>query len=122
MRPALLVATIKGRDQSGPSLPRLGLKTHPPAPASDAASQDTGQRHAQTRGPPQKHAQPVAIEDTGRWTVSRDSLLPLERSSPPIPGECNVHRDALHYKSYSNDGTQVPAPKPISWTRAQNLG
>ena len=102
-------------------IPEQGLRL-PSDPASDATSQDTGQRHAQTRGPPQKHAQPVAIEDTGRWTVSRDSLLPLERSSPPIPGECNVHRDALHYESYSNDGTQVPAPKPISWTRAQNLG
>ena len=45
-----LVAAIKGRDQPGPSHPRLGLKT-PPDPASDATSQDTGQRHARTRGP-----------------------------------------------------------------------
>ena len=50
---AFLAAAIKGRDQPGPSHPRTGLKTppHPPDPASHATSQDTGQRHAQTRGP-----------------------------------------------------------------------
>ena len=91
---AFLVAAVKRRDQPGPSHPRTGLKTRPPDPASDATSQDAGQRHAQTRGPPQKHAQPVANGDTGRWTVPRDALAPLGRSPPPRPGEWNVHRDA----------------------------
>ena len=35
--------------------PKRGLRL-PSDPASDATSQDTGQRHAQTRRPPQKHA------------------------------------------------------------------
>ena len=100
-------------------------------PASDATSQDTEQRHAPTRSPLQKHARPVASGDTGRWTVPRDALTPLERSPPPRPGEWNVHRDALvplgrsplltktpaqHYKSLSNDRTQVPGPQPMSRT------
>ena len=100
-------------------------------PAYNATSQDTGQRHAQTRSPPQKHAQPVVNGDTGRWTVPRDTLAPLGRSPPPRPGEWNVHRDALvhlkrspllprtpaqPYESCSNDGAWVPAPRPISET------
>ena len=56
-------------------------------PASDVTSQDTGQRHVQTRSLPQKHAQPVANGDTGRWTVPRDALAPLGRTPPPRPGE-----------------------------------
>ena len=67
----------------------------PPDPASNATSQDTGQRHAHTRDPQQKHAQPMANGDTGRWTVPGDALAPLGRSPPPKPGEWNVHRDAL---------------------------
>ena len=59
----------------------------PPDPASDATNQDTGQSHAQTRRPPQKHAQPVASGDTVRWTVPRDALAPLGRTPPPRPGE-----------------------------------
>ena len=45
---AFLAAAIKGRDQPGPSHPRTGLKSLPPNldHASDATSQDTGQRHA----------------------------------------------------------------------------
>ena len=125
---AFLVAAIKGRDQPGPSHPRTGLKTAPsPDSASDATSQDAGQRHAPTRSPSQKHAQPVANGDTGRWTVPRDALAPLGRSSPPRPGEWNVHRDALAplgkppllprtlaqpYKSGSNDGAQFQSPGP----------
>ena len=133
---AFLAAAIKGRDQPGPSHPRTGLKM-PPDPASDATSQDTGQRHAQTHGPPQKHAQPVANGGTGRWTVPRDALAPLGRSPPPRPGEWNVHRDALvplgkspllcrtpaqPYESCSNAGARIPAPWPVSQTRAWNLG
>ena len=125
---AFLVAAIKGRDQPGPSHPRTGLNTTPD-PASDAPSQDTGQRHAQTQGPPQKHAQSVVNGDTGRWTVSRDILTPLGRSPSPKPGEWNVHRDAVvplgelplltrtpvqPYKSCSNDGARVPAPQLVS--------
>ena len=60
---------------------------HPRDPASDATSQDTGPRHAQTRGPPQKHAQPVVNGDTGRWTVPRDALTPLGKSPLTRPGE-----------------------------------
>ena len=89
-----LAAAIKGRDQPGPSHPRPGLKT-PPDPASNATSEDIGQMHAQTHGPPQKQAQPVVSGDTRRWTVPRDALAPLGRSPPPRPGEWNVHRDAL---------------------------
>ena len=66
---AFLAAAIKGINQPSPSHPRKGLKTPPPLnldPASDATSQDTGQRHGQTSDPPQKHAEPVAIGDTGR--------------------------------------------------------
>ena len=98
-------------------------------PASDATSQDTGQRHAQTCGPPQKHAQPVANGDTGRWTVPGDALAPLGRSPPTRPGEWNDHRDSLAhlrrspllpqtpaqlYESRSNDGAgfQPPGPCP----------
>ena len=118
-------------------IPEWGLRTAPSDPASDATSQDTGQRHAQTRGPPQKHAQPVASGDTGRCTVPRDTLAPLGRSPPPRPGEWNVHRDTLAplgkspllprtpaqpYESCSNDGARVPAPWPMSRTRAWNLG
>ena len=88
-----LVAAIKGRDQPSPSHPKVGLKI-PWDPASNATSQDIGQRHARTHGPPQKHAQSVVNGDTGRWTVSRDVLAPLGRSPPPKPGEWNVHRDA----------------------------
>ena len=124
---AFLAAAVKKRDQPGPSHPRTGLKTTTtptPDPASDATSQDTGQRHAQTRGPPQKHAQPVASGDTERWTVPRDALAALGRSPPPRPGEWNAHRDALAplgkplllprtpaqpYESCSNDG-RVPTP------------
>ena len=72
-------------------IPKRGLRL----PLDPASSQDTGQRHAQTRGPPQKHAQHVASGDTGRWTVPGDALAALERSPPPRPGEWNVHRDAL---------------------------
>ena len=135
---AFLAVASKARDQTGPSHPRTGLKTTPaPGPASDATSQDAGQRHAPTRGPPQKHAQPVASGDTGRWTVPRDTLAPLGRSPPPRPGEWTVHRDALMplgkspllprtpaqpQESCSNDEAWVPAPQPVSQTRAQNLG
>ena len=73
-------------------IPEQGLRL-PLDPVSNASSQDTGQRHAQTRSPPQKHAQPVATGDTGRWTVPRDALAPLGRSPPPRPGEWNVHRE-----------------------------
>ena len=81
--------------------------------------------------PQQKHAQPVASGDTGRWTVPRDALAPLGRSPPPRPGEWNVHRDALAplgkspllprtpaqpYESCSNKGARVPAPRPVSRT------
>ena len=49
---AFLAAAIKGGDQAGPSHPRTGLKNPPLRdPATDATSQDTGQRHAQTCGP-----------------------------------------------------------------------
>ena len=106
---AFLVAAVKRRDQPGPSHPRTGLKTRPPDPASDATSQDAGQRHAQTRGPPQKHAQPVASEDTGRWTVPRDALAPLGRSPPPRPRERNVHRDTLAPLGKS---PLLPEPQP----------
>ena len=85
--------------------------------------------HAQTCGPPQKHAQPVVNGDTGRWTVSRDALTPLWRSPPPRPGEWNVHRVVLEllgrspflpksqaqpYESCSNDGAWVPAADPCT--------
>ena len=105
-------------------------------PASDATSQNIGQRHAQTQGPPQKHAQSVVNGDTGRWTVSRDVLAPLGRSPSPKPGEWNVHRDAPEplersphllgtpaqpYESCFNDGTRVPASLPMSQTQARNL-
>ena len=121
---AFLVAAIKGRDQPSPSDPRPGLR-NPLDPASDATSQDPGQRHARTHGPPQKRAQPVVSGDTGRWTVPRDALAPLGRSPPPRPGEWNVHRDSLGplerspllprtpaqpCESCSNDGAWVPAP------------
>ena len=79
---AFLVAAIKGRDQPSPSDPRPGLR-NPLDPASDATSQDPGQRHARTHGPPQKLAQPVVSGDTGRWTVPRDALAPLGRSHLP---------------------------------------
>ena len=61
---AFLAAAIKGRDQPGPSHPRTGLKTLPPNldHASDATSQDTGQRHAQTHNPPAK-----ACLTCGQW-------------------------------------------------------
>ena len=65
-------------------IPERGLRPHPPDPVSDATSQDTGQRHAQTRALPQKHAQPVASGDAGRWTVPRDALAPLGKS-PLLP-------------------------------------
>ena len=82
---AFLVAAIKVRDQSSPSHPRPGLKTtpHPPDPASDATSQDTGQRHVWTRRPSQNRAQSVVNGNTGRWTVPRDALAPL--GSPHLP-------------------------------------
>ena len=56
-----------------------------------------------TEAPPQKHAQPVANGDTGRWTVPRDALAPLERS-PLLP-----RTPAQPYESCSNDGAQVGA-------------
>ena len=52
---AFLVAAIKGRDQPSPSHPIPGLKTTTPHPApnlaSDAASQDTGQRMPEPMAP-----------------------------------------------------------------------
>ena len=63
-------------------IPERGLRPTPD-PASDATSQDTEKRHAQSHSPPKKHAQPVASGDTGRWTVPRDALAPL--SSPHLP-------------------------------------
>ena len=107
-------------------IPEQGLRL-PLDPPSNAASKDTGKRHDKNHTPPQKHAQPVASGDTGRWTVPRDALAPLGSSPPPRPGEWNVHRDALahlrrspllprtpeqRYKSCFNDGAQVPAPSP----------
>ena len=61
---ALLAAAIK---EISPAqvIPERGLRL-PPDPASDATSQDTGQRHAQTRSPPQKCAQSVLNGDTGK--------------------------------------------------------
>ena len=64
-------------------IPERGLRPHPPDPVSNATSQDTWQRHAQTRALPQKHAQPVASGDTGRWTVPRDALACRE-SCPSV--------------------------------------
>ncbi|CAN0102327.1 unnamed protein product [Rangifer tarandus platyrhynchus] len=128
------------REEISPAqvIPEWGLRPAPsPDPASDATSRNTGQRHAQTHGPPQKHAQTVVDGYTGKWTVPRDTLALLERSPPPRLGEWNVHRDALvplersplspgtpaqPYDSCSNDGTWVPAPQPMSRIRAWNLG
>ena len=108
---AFLAAAIKGRDQPGPSHPRLKLKSPPPPDAaSDATSQDTGQRHVLTRGPPQKCAQPVVSGATGRWTVPRDALTCLGRSPPPRPGEWNVHRDNL--APLERIPTSPPIPSP----------
>ena len=50
---AFLAAAIKGRDQPGPSHPRKGFKTpHTRTLLQMQPVQDTGQRHAHTRGPP----------------------------------------------------------------------
>ena len=140
---AFLATAIKGRDQPGPSHPRLGLKTPPPTPTpsldpvSNATSQDTWQRHAQARSPPQQYVQPLASGDAVRCTVPMDALAPLGSSPPPRPGEWNVHRAALAplrrssllpripsqlYESCSNDGVGVPASQPMSQTQALNLG
>ena len=135
---AFLVAAIKGRDQPGPSHPRPGLKTAPPPPGPCFQCNQSRHWAKECLNPqPQKHAQSVVNGDTGRWTVPRDALAPLGRSPLPRPGEWNVHRNALAplerssllprtpaqpYKSCSNDGTRVPAPRPMSWTQAQNLG
>ena len=62
---AFLAAAIKERDQPGPSHPRTGLKT-PPGPCFQCNQSGHWHRHVQTRGPPKKHAQPVANGDTGR--------------------------------------------------------
>ena len=89
-------------------IPERGLRPTPD-PASDATSQDTEKRHAQSHSPPKKHAQPVASGDTGRWTVPRDALAPLGRSPPPRPREWNVHRDALAPLGKS---PLLPEPQP----------
>lgn len=77
------MAAIKGRDQPGPSHPRLGLTTNPaPDPASDATGRDTGQ----------KQARPAATGDTGRWTIptssqnSSPTLRELFQRRNPCPG------------------------------------
>ena len=103
-------------------IPEWGLRL-PPDHASDATSQDTEQRHVQTRSPPQKHAQPVEMG------TLEDGLSPGMPWCPPRPGEWNLHRDALAhlrrspllpktpaqlYESRSNDGAWVPAPQPLS--------
>ena len=86
---SFLATAVKGRDQLGPSHPRMGLKTPPPTPTpsldpvSNATSQATWKRHAQARSPPQKYVQPVASGDAGRWAVPRNALAPLGRSPPP---------------------------------------
>ena len=88
---AFLAAAIKGRDQPGPSHPRTGLKTCPPTRTllPMQTSQDTGQRHAQTHGPPQNYAQPVASGDTGRWTVPTSQTWRVEcpQGCPGASGE-----------------------------------
>ena len=99
-------------------IPERGLRLLPD-PASNATSQDTGERHAQTHGPQQKHAQPMANGITGRW----------KRSPPPRPREWNVHRDTLaHLGSHSlsiqtaghgDQGAGLPAYRP--WLLSQPL-
>ena len=134
-----LAAAIKGRDQPGPSHPRMGLKPRPrsrPRPCFQCRVRTLGKGMPKL-AVPTKAAQPVANGDTERWTLPRDALACLGRSPPPRPGEWNVHRDALAplgkspllprtpaqpYESCSNDGARVPAPWPMSRTRAWNLG
>ena len=58
----------------------------------------------------QKHAQTVASGDTGRWSVRRDALATLGKS-PLFP-----RTPAQPYKNCSNDGAQIPAPRPESQT------
>ena len=62
------------------SLAQVIPEQGPPAldPASNATNQDTGQRHAQTHGPPQKHAQPVQWE---HWKMD------CPQGCPGTPGE-----------------------------------
>ena len=109
---AFLVAAIKGRDQPGPSHPRTRFKTRPsaPDPASDATSSGHRAKACPHPRSPQKHAQPMANGDTGRWTVCRDALATLGKS-PLLP-----RTPAQPYESCSNDGAQVPAPRPVSQT------
>ena len=88
-----MVAAIKGRDQPGPSHPRLGLTTNPaPDPASDATGRDTGQKQAQTHGP--TRAGPPCGH-WGHWKV--DYPTSSQNSSPTL-------RELFH----SIDGTCVP--------------
>ena len=62
-------------------IPDQGLipPTPIPDPASDATSWDTGQRHSQTHGPPQKGTQPMV--NGGHWKMNCPvNLVPLGRS------------------------------------------
>ena len=124
------------REEINPAqvIPDQGLRS-PPDPASNAANQDTGQRHAQTHNPPAKAC--LTCGQWGHWKMDCPQRRPGARSLPPRLGGWNVHRDPLvplgrspllpktpaqPYESCSNDGTQVPAPQPMPRTRAQNLG
>ena len=103
------------REEISPAqvIPDWDLRPPPspsPDPASFATNQDTGQRYAQTRSPPQKHARPVASGDTGVWNVYRDALALLRRS-PLLP-----KTPAQHCESLFNNGAQVPGPQPVPQT------
>ena len=92
-------------------IPEQGLRL-PLDPVSNASSQDNGQRHAQTRSPPQKHAQPVATGDTGRWTVPRDALTPLERSH--LPDLENGMSTGMPWRPWRDPHTSLePQPNPM---------
>ena len=80
---AFLVAAIKGRDQPSPSDPRPGLR-NPLDPASDATSQDTGQRHARTHGP---HKSVPNLWSMGRLEDGLSPGMPWHPwGGPHLPG------------------------------------
>ena len=129
------------REEISPAqvIPDWDLRHPPPHPRPCFRCNQSGHW---TKACPNPRALTKSYPTCGQWghwkmDCPRDALASLRRSPPPTPGEWNIHRVTLvllgrspllpktpaqPYESCSNERTWVPAPWPVSQTRARNLG